>query len=425
MLGQFYTPSNLVNKCFETIDLDTSARCLEPTYGSGQFLDGLLERGFTNVTGVEFDKATYERTLAKYTAKGVTCLNGDYLLQEFPHKFDLVIGNPPYFPMKGSKNPAKDRTPNPAVIAKYKEFIKGVPDIYGLCTVKGVMDLADEGILSYVIPTSILTATPFQKMRDYIHKNCEIERVEIHDQRDEFEGANVEVMIFQLRKTASPSMAFCKRSGSNILFTRERGTDEEADATTSESSRLGDLVKLKIGLFDPSKLAETERPLLSGTRTEATLPIIYMENISNGGLIIDKKLKGTRQQYIAKTYKPTAQIEAPFIVFNRSVSKGKPKVDGTAIKCCLIDEGTYYVENHVFYATGTPENLERVRNFIVSPEHQRLFLKDVNALSISATFLNELRVPLAIEEPALNTIHYPEEEGDDDDDGNIITHVSD
>jgi tRNA1(Val) A37 N6-methylase TrmN6 len=419
-LGQFYTPHNLVNKCFETLGLDSSARCLEPTYGSGQFLDGLLSHGFTNITGVEFDKETYDRTLAKYTAKGVNCINGDYLLQEFPQKFDLVIGNPPYFLMKGSKNPAKDRSPNPTVIAKYKEYIKGVPDIYGLCTVKGIMDLADGGVLSYVIPTSILTAASFQKVRDYIHKTCTIERVEPHEQRDEFEGANVKVMIFQLRKTDEPTMAFCKYSGSNILFTPEEGAAAEASEGTN---RMGDLVAIHGGTTSIDQLTEAEKALLSGTRTETTLPIIYGENITNSGLTIDKKLKGTRQQYISNTYRPTRQVEAPFLTFNRSVSTGKAKQEGTAIKCCIVTEGTYYIENHVYSAKGTPENLERVRNFLISPEHQRLFLKDVNSLSIPISLLNEISVPLSVDHTATNEVIYPEAADEGHDSGNTIEYV--
>ena len=212
-LGQFYTPRTLINKAFETIDLPEDAAVLEPTAGSGEFVKALLERGFTNITANEFDDAPYEILVENYEPEGVTITQGDYLTKKFQKKFDLVIGNPPYFMFRGKHGIISEE-----VREKYKDVIKGTANIYVLSTVKGLMDLKFDGILSYVIPTSILGSPIFQKARNWIAERANIERVEIHTERDEFEGANVEVMIFQLRKKRRPNMDYKKKIGSNYFF---------------------------------------------------------------------------------------------------------------------------------------------------------------------------------------------------------------
>jgi len=378
--AQFYTPKVLKDKAFEGIDIPKDEPVLEPTYGSGEFLEALLERGYSNITGVEYDPVVFGKFKDKWESKGVKVYNGDYLMATFPQKFKLVIGNPPYFLMKGKNAMTEEQK------KFYRPYFKGVPDIYVMATIKGIMDLDDGGILSFVIPTSLLTSPQHQLARNFIHKNCSIVDIYVHPDRKAFAGADVEVMVFKVQKTATPDDRFIKTIGKNVIFSRE----EESGAEVEGAERIKDLVQFKVGPLDISKIVDKDN--LSGERTADTLPIIYGENINNNELRVDGAIKKGRAQYIKATYEPKKQIDAPFIVIKRTIGTGKAK----AFKCAMVEEGKFYCENHTFYGKGTPENLRIVFKVLSDPEYQKEWLKDVNGLAISGTFINDIPIPPAL-----------------------------
>lgn len=380
-LGQFYTPRSLINKAFETIDLPKDAAVLEPTAGSGEFIKALLERDFTNITANEFDDAPYQILVENYEPEGVTVTQGDYLTKNFPKKFDLVIGNPPYFMFRG-----KHGTISEEVREKYSDVIKGTANIYVLSIVKGLMDLKFDGILSYVIPTSILGSPIFQKARNWIAERANIERVEIHKQRDEFEGANVEVMIFQLRKKRKPNMDYKKKVGSDYIFLKTKEAEEEDEENTVT---IGSLTKFKTGPIDISKIPKDKRQgVLSDERSDKVYPIIYNENIYNDRFRTDVKLKKGRKQYLSKDYKPNAAIEPPFLIARRTV--GAKKDLKVAFVQRRVNMKKFYPENHTYWAKGNLEDLRRVHDVLTA--ERRPFLDDVNSLSISSALLNSVKV---------------------------------
>ena len=381
-LGQFYTPKALINKTFETIDISKDAPVLEPTAGSGEFVKQLLERGFTDITANEFADVPYQILLKEYAPQGVKITQGDYLLKEFPTKFDLVIGNPPYFMFKG-----KHGTISKEVATKYKDVIKGTANIYVLSVVKGLMDLKDGGILSYVIPTSILTSPMFQKARNWIALRSNIERVEVHSQKDEFEGANVEVMIFQLRKTSTPNMDYKRKTGENYVFLKSK--EGRVVETAEGTETIGSLAKFKTGGVDIAKIPKEDREkLLSSTISDQVYPIIYGENIFDEGVKEDAKIKKGRSQYLSKDYKPSSAIEPPFLIAKRTIGTKKD------LKVALVETGRsakYYPENHTYWAKGKIEDLRRIHAVLTAKE--RPFLDDVNSLSISSELLNSVVIP--------------------------------
>lgn len=381
-LGQFYTPDNLITKAFDTLDIPKEAPVLEPTAGSGQFVEALLKRGFSNITANEFDTKPYTILVENYAPRGVNITQGDYLTKEFDTKFDLVIGNPPYFMFRG-----KHGTISKEVAKKYKDVIKGTANIYVLSTVKGLMDLNEGGVLSYVIPTSILASPMFQKARNWIAQRANIERVEVHTQKDEFEGANVEVMIFQLRKTSSPNMDFKRKQGEDYIFLK--GKEGRVMEKVEGEETIGSLAKFKTGGMDIAKIPKDQREkVLSATQKEGFYPIIYGENIADDGVREDGKIKKGRSQYLSKDFKPSVVIQPPFLIAKRTVGTKKD------LKVALVEAGrntNYYPENHTYWAKGKIEDLRRIHKVLTAKE--RPFLDDVNSLSISSELLNKVVVP--------------------------------
>ena len=95
-LGQFYTGEPLRKEVFNGLDLPRNAKILEPSVGSGLFVDDAIKRGYRDITTVEYDDTAFKKFSPGFQAKGVKTIQNDYLLAEFPEKFDAVIGNPPY-----------------------------------------------------------------------------------------------------------------------------------------------------------------------------------------------------------------------------------------------------------------------------------------------------------------------------------------
>ena len=90
------------------------------------------------------------------------------LSQPSDPKYDLVIGNPPYFVMK------KD-----AVAPCYLEYFDGRPNIFILFIIRSLSLLAPNGILCFVLPKNFLNCIYYDNTRKYISNKFTI--VDIFD----------------------------------------------------------------------------------------------------------------------------------------------------------------------------------------------------------------------------------------------------
>jgi hypothetical protein len=87
ILGQYFTRKEIVKKVINLIlkykGYDKKIRILEPSFGTGNFIQILGDKGFTNIEGCEIG--------SQWTKKP-----SDFFLYPLDEKFDLVIGNPPF-----------------------------------------------------------------------------------------------------------------------------------------------------------------------------------------------------------------------------------------------------------------------------------------------------------------------------------------
>ena len=106
--GQYFTQKEIVKKCIDLIlkykKYDKKIRILEPSFGTGNFIQILKEKGFSNIEGCEID--------SEFTNN--PC---DFFLYPLKEKFDLIIGNPPF-----TKYNVKDSYYQPK-----KYFISSIP----------------------------------------------------------------------------------------------------------------------------------------------------------------------------------------------------------------------------------------------------------------------------------------------------------
>ena len=76
---------------------------LEPSCGSGEFITALQETyPGKNIVGIEHNEKIYN-SIQELSSEKVEIIRGDYLKYKPTVKFDLIIGNPPYFVLKKIK----------------------------------------------------------------------------------------------------------------------------------------------------------------------------------------------------------------------------------------------------------------------------------------------------------------------------------
>ncbi|MBU2082370.1 class I SAM-dependent methyltransferase, partial [Patescibacteria group bacterium] len=87
ILGQYFTKieivQNLVDLVLKHQQYKNSIKILEPSFGTGNFIRALKEKGFSNIDGCEIDGE-------------LTKNPSDFFNLSLDKKYDLIIGNPPF-----------------------------------------------------------------------------------------------------------------------------------------------------------------------------------------------------------------------------------------------------------------------------------------------------------------------------------------
>ena len=118
--GIYFTPKVIIKKMVDFV-LNTNFNIesiLEPSCGSGQFIDYLNEVYSGFILGIEKNETIYNSLKNKSDI-----VNADFLEVKFERNFDLVIGNPPYFEMKALDQETKK---------DFADVIAGRPNIFSL-----------------------------------------------------------------------------------------------------------------------------------------------------------------------------------------------------------------------------------------------------------------------------------------------------
>lgn len=241
-LGQFYTPEWIINFIIKGIPISLDKTILDPACGSGGFLiqvyDILKEKckkaGFrkseihnkilkNNIFGYDINPFAVQLTAINLVLKDlkartdtIRILEKDSLSNgldewsikhgkdldnqsklisiesEYPKKFDIVVGNPPYFNLKISQ--IKNKYPNEG----FEVISTGKTNIASLFLKKYIDRLKENGHLGFVVPKSLTYVEPWEPIRKYILENSQIKTV--YDLREAFEGVKLEEIIIILKK---------------------------------------------------------------------------------------------------------------------------------------------------------------------------------------------------------------------------------
>lgn len=175
--GQVFTPINMVQRMLAL--RKNKGLTLEPACGNGAF-SNLIE----NCISIEID----------YNYCGKNSLNMDFFDYEISHKFDTIIGNPPYVRYQDILKSTKKK------LKAYKDFFDARSNLYLFFIVKCIQHLKHGGELIFIVPRLFLKGTASKKMNAYIYEQGTItDLIDLGDEKV-FEEKTPNCVIFRFEK---------------------------------------------------------------------------------------------------------------------------------------------------------------------------------------------------------------------------------
>jgi type I restriction-modification system DNA methylase subunit len=342
--GIYFTPLTTIHKNIETLTkyMSTVKTILEPSCGSCEYIIELRKKFPSTpfrITGIELNRTIYDEVCgmvenednSESNATSLKLINDDFINWKTDDKFDLIIGNPPYYV-----------TSKKQLSREYHKYFDGRPNIYIVFIIRALQLLNENGILSFVLPKSFLNCLYYDKTRKHIVSAFEI--LHILEGTDDFLETSQGTIILILRN-ASKSLTVNKSpyvfdiGGYTII-----GYPQHISELRSLCSNATTLSDMGFTVSVGNVVWNQCKPLLTDDTTKTLL--IYSSDIKNNKLTIQTYSNKDKKNYIKKT-----GSKEPVLVVNRGYGMGNYK-----LQYCLIDEDDqeYLIENHLICIKITP-----------------------------------------------------------------------
>ena len=320
--GIFFTPPKTIQKMLgilksKEVNIKT---ILEPSCGSGEFIVQLKHHyPDTIIHGIEKNDFIFE------SIKDISnchILHRDFLQYQPEHKYDLIIGNPPFFVMKKTD-----------IEKDYFDFFEGRPNIFILFIVKAMKCLNPNGILSFILPKNFLNCLYYDKLRKYISTNFTILHVE--NCEDDYIDTKQDTILFIIQNKFNVNNDNMKFTLSLHTFTifGETFAIEKLKKLYEHSTtlkRMGFSVHVGNVVWNQCKHILSDNP-------SDTL-LIYSSDIKNNTLQPQRYTNTEKKNYIQRKGN-----DEPVLLINRGYGVGKYN-----FTYCLLEGGfEYLIENHL------------------------------------------------------------------------------
>jgi tRNA1(Val) A37 N6-methylase TrmN6 len=326
--GIYFTPNDVILLCLNKIKKYESEykiiinEILEPCCGSCEFVL-LLDDYFKNknIDAIENNSDIFKKI------KNIQLKNNklelehkNFFFKETNKKYDLIIGNPPYYVL--SKNDISE---------KYFKYFDGRPNIFVLFIIECLKKLNKNGILCFVLPINFMNCIYYDKTRKYIKCNYTI--LDITFFKDsKFLNTRQDVFIMIVQNSIKNNDKFTLNIGGYTIFNEE----EKIEKLKKLYEKSTNLNKLNFKVSVGNVIWNENKSILTDDNSKTLL--IYSGYISENELVIKKFNNELKKNYINKK-----GINELCVVINRGYGKGNYK-----FSYALVDiENDYLIENHL------------------------------------------------------------------------------
>lgn len=342
--GIYFTNINIISKAFDSLkDINIKINnILEPSCGSCEFIN-YVDNKYTDVKidGIELNNMIYDKIKKLTFINDISLINNNFITHEFEKKYDLIMGNPPYFVIK--KNLYK----------KYQEYITGRPNIYTLFIEKSLSLLNDNGILCFVLPKNFLNCLYYDNLRKHININYKIINI-IDCSSDKYLETAQDTIILTIQKSTRVNDAFVLNISDYTIFN-----------TTENILSLKYLLKESVTLCNLNFKISIGNIVWNQHKDKLTDDNNSTRLIYNSDIIDNKLSMVLYKNEQKKNYIDMSGTNKKVLVINRGYGVGKYK-----FSFCLIDGNfDYLIENHLIVLYN--ENDEIYETIMKSFENEK------------------------------------------------------
>jgi adenine-specific DNA-methyltransferase len=350
--GIYFTPPKTIESNLKLLSKHFSKikTVLEPSCGSCEYVNAIHSKYPTlDITAIEFNTHIYD-SIKDLNNDNISIQHADFLSTSEENKYDLIIGNPPYFVMKKSN-----------VDNEYHDYFDGRPNIFILFIIKSLKMLNKNGIISFILPKNFLNCLYYNKTREYIFNSFKI--LNIVNCTDDFIDTKQHTIIMNIQNKTDVknNNKFAIKNGEYIIFGEPNNikTLQKLYKNSKNLYELGFCVNVGTVVWNQCK------DILTDNKEDTTL--IYSSDIRDNKLELQSYTNKQKKNYILKE-----GTNEPLLVVNRGYGKGDYKFN-----YLLIEGGfEYLIENHLICIKyqNTIENqplIEMYKKIIISLNDER------------------------------------------------------
>ena len=337
--GIYFTPPDTVSNTIDIIQEyskytnEWSGNILEPSCGSCEYVNELCKRfPKSQIKAIEYNKVIYENIEnLKKDNNMLDIVNTDFLKYKEDDKYDLIIGNPPYYVMKKSE-----------VDEDYYKYFEGRPNIFIIFIIKSLKLLKTNGILSFILPLNFLNCLYYDNTRAYISKHFKIISITLCN--DKYIETQQETILFIIEKLDSIQEKDHIHNSTYIIKIKEytifgiKDNIYKLKQLYQNSYSLADIgFKVNVGTIVWNQCKDILTDDKSKTR------LIYSSDIKYNKLIYKKYSNYQKKNHIFKE-----GIKEPLLIINRGYGVGNYNFEYCLILNHMYDNcEEYLIENHL------------------------------------------------------------------------------
>ena len=327
---------------------------LEPATGVGNFLPSLFMK-YANVAELHIDVIDINPgsiALLQQILKSIPIpknvrlnfINKDTLLQRFPKRYDIVVGNPPYMKVKDK-----------VLLKLYKQSVKNTEtsNIFSFFIEKA-LELSD--VVSLIVPKSLINAPEFDKTRQLMNEYPITHIVDFGEKG--FKGVKIETIAFTINKKDKSWMTKVESYITNSVEVKQQSYITDPTFPYWLIYRNSDFDeaanKMRFGIFK----AFRDRTLTkSNTSQQGAIRVLKSRNIGSNEIIdiegYDTYIDDISSLEVGKYLNHTECVLVPNLTYypRACFMPQNCIADGSVAILTIIDDEVVTEEDLAYYAT--------------------------------------------------------------------------